>query len=139
LPDFQHANSGATGPELGGHCVPIDPFFLAWKAHECEFPTRFIELAGEINSSMPEHVVDSLPSYDYEAIVRNSRLVVDMWNATHQLTEHREKIVWCCKTGMQTICRLFSVTNGISPSTPKSCRLRIFARRRSVWFLAVAY
>jgi len=48
------------GPGLGGHCIPIDPFYLTWKAREYEFPTRFIELAGEINSSMPEHVVDSI-------------------------------------------------------------------------------
>jgi UDP-N-acetyl-D-glucosamine dehydrogenase len=45
------------GPGLGGHCIPIDPFYLTWKAREYEFPTRFIELAGEINASMPEHVV----------------------------------------------------------------------------------
>jgi len=45
------------GPGLGGHCIPIDPFYLTWKAHEYKFPTRFIELAGEINSAMPEHVV----------------------------------------------------------------------------------
>jgi UDP-N-acetyl-D-glucosamine dehydrogenase len=45
------------GPGLGGHCIPIDPFYLTWKAREYQFPTRFIELAGEINSSMPEHVV----------------------------------------------------------------------------------
>ena len=44
------------GPGLGGHCIPIDPFYLTWKAYEYEFPTRFIELAGEINSSMPSHV-----------------------------------------------------------------------------------
>ncbi|MFB3923195.1 MAG: nucleotide sugar dehydrogenase [Terriglobia bacterium] len=48
------------GPGLGGHCIPIDPFYLTWKAREYEFPTRFIELAGEINTSMPEHVVASL-------------------------------------------------------------------------------
>jgi UDP-N-acetyl-D-glucosamine dehydrogenase len=45
------------GPGLGGHCIPIDPFYLTWKAREYEFPTRFIELAGEINASMPDHVV----------------------------------------------------------------------------------
>jgi UDP-N-acetyl-D-glucosamine dehydrogenase len=45
------------GPGLGGHCIPIDPFYLTWKAHEFEFPTRFIELAGEINTAMPEHMV----------------------------------------------------------------------------------
>jgi UDP-N-acetyl-D-glucosamine dehydrogenase len=48
------------GPGLGGHCIPIDPFYLTWKAKEYEFPTRFIELAGEINSAMPEHVVATL-------------------------------------------------------------------------------
>jgi len=48
------------GPGLGGHCIPIDPFYLTWKAREYEFPTRFIELAGEINTSMPFHVVARL-------------------------------------------------------------------------------
>ena len=48
------------GPGLGGHCIPIDPFYLTWKAREYEFPTRFIELAGEINTAMPEHVVTAL-------------------------------------------------------------------------------
>jgi UDP-N-acetyl-D-glucosamine dehydrogenase len=174
------------GPGLGGHCIPIDPFYLTWKAREYEFPTRFIELAGEINSAMPEHVVASLrdalnrerrclqearililgiaykkdiddlresPSlriiellkdngaqvdyhdpyfqclrktrkydfglcsveptaealasydavvivtdhsiYDYPAIVRNSRLVIDTRNATKEVKEHRERIVRC--------------------------------------------
>ena len=46
------------GPGLGGHCIPIDPFYLTWKAREFEFNTRFIELAGEINWQMPHHVVE---------------------------------------------------------------------------------
>jgi UDP-N-acetyl-D-glucosamine dehydrogenase len=45
------------GPGLGGHCIPIDPFYLSWKARMAGFETRFIELAGQINSSMPEYVV----------------------------------------------------------------------------------
>ena len=45
------------GPGLGGHCIPIDPFYLTWKAREYNQHTRFIELAGQINSAMPEHVV----------------------------------------------------------------------------------
>jgi UDP-N-acetyl-D-glucosamine dehydrogenase len=45
------------GPGLGGHCIPIDPFYLTWKAREYGQHTRFIELAGEINTGMPEHVV----------------------------------------------------------------------------------
>jgi UDP-N-acetyl-D-glucosamine dehydrogenase len=46
------------GPGLGGHCIPIDPFYLTWKAREYDFQTRFIELAGEINTSMPYYVVN---------------------------------------------------------------------------------
>ncbi len=45
------------GPGLGGHCIPIDPFYLSWKAKEYDFATKFIELSGEINSSMPYYVV----------------------------------------------------------------------------------
>jgi len=46
------------GPGLGGHCIPIDPFYLAWKAKEYDFSTRFIQLAGEINISMPYYVIE---------------------------------------------------------------------------------
>lgn len=46
------------GPGIGGHCIPLDPFYLTWKAREFDLTTRFIELAGEINSRMPYHVVD---------------------------------------------------------------------------------
>jgi UDP-N-acetyl-D-glucosamine dehydrogenase len=46
------------GPGLGGHCIPIDPFYLTWKAREYDFATRFIELAGEINTHMPYYVVE---------------------------------------------------------------------------------
>ena len=48
------------GPGLGGHCIPIDPFYLSWKAKEFDFHTRFIELAGEVNLNMPYHVVASV-------------------------------------------------------------------------------
>lgn len=48
------------GPGLGGHCIPIDPLYLSWKAREYNTPTRFIDLAGEVNSSMPTYVVNNL-------------------------------------------------------------------------------
>src|ERR1022692_1241048 len=48
------------GPGLGGHCIPVDPFYLSWKAQEFDFRTRFIELAGEINTNMPYHVLASI-------------------------------------------------------------------------------
>jgi UDP-N-acetyl-D-glucosamine dehydrogenase len=48
------------GPGLGGHCIPIDPFYLSWKAKQFDFNTRFIELAGEINTQMPYHIVSAV-------------------------------------------------------------------------------
>jgi UDP-N-acetyl-D-glucosamine dehydrogenase len=48
------------GPGLGGHCIPIDPFYLSWKAREYDFQTRFIELAGEVNAAMPHYVIQRL-------------------------------------------------------------------------------
>jgi len=48
------------GPGLGGHCIPIDPFYLSWKAKEYDFNTRFIELAGEVNGAMPEFVAQTV-------------------------------------------------------------------------------
>lgn len=175
------------GPGLGGHCIPVDPYYLSWKAREYDFATRFIELAGEINTSMPYHVVEAVAgalneqkkslkdskillmgmaykkdvddlrespslkllelltdrgaivdyndpyfpalfklrhydfshmrsvnltpktlanydcvliatdhtSYDYDAIVRDSKLVVDTRNATRKVKQGREKIVSC--------------------------------------------
>jgi UDP-N-acetyl-D-glucosamine dehydrogenase len=175
------------GPGLGGHCIPVDPYYLSWKAREYDFAARFIELAGEVNTAMPYHVIEavatalnerqksikgskvlllgvaykkdvddlrespslkllellaergaaldyndpyfpalhkmrhydfsnlrSVPlapdrlasydcvliatdhsSYDYEAIVRHAKLVVDSRNATRRVAQHREKIVLC--------------------------------------------
>jgi UDP-N-acetyl-D-glucosamine dehydrogenase len=57
------------GPGLGGHCIPIDPFYLTWKAREFSFHTRFIELAGEINTAMPEYVAGRL----HDALDRRGR------------------------------------------------------------------
>ncbi len=61
------------GPGLGGHCIPIDPFYLTWKAREFDFPTRFIELAGEVNTGMPEFVVGAVA----EAFNRRKRCLQD--------------------------------------------------------------
>ena len=48
------------GPGVGGHCIPIDPFYLSWKARDYDFTTRFIDLAGEINDTMPDYVVEQI-------------------------------------------------------------------------------
>lgn len=66
------------GPGLGGHCIPIDPFYLTWKAREFDFSTRFIELAGEINTAMPYYVVqktiDALNIHDKN--IKGARLLI---------------------------------------------------------------
>lgn len=66
------------GPGIGGHCIPIDPFYLTWKAHEYGIHTRFIELAGEINNAMPQWVVhkivDALNSHGKP--IKNSKVLV---------------------------------------------------------------
>jgi UDP-N-acetyl-D-glucosamine dehydrogenase len=46
------------GPGVGGHCIPVDPYYLSWRAREFDFVDRFVELAGDINLAMPRHVVD---------------------------------------------------------------------------------
>ncbi|PIS30991.1 nucleotide sugar dehydrogenase [Candidatus Saganbacteria bacterium CG08_land_8_20_14_0_20_45_16] len=66
------------GPGLGGHCIPIDPFYLTWKARQYDFATRFIELAGEINTNMPYYVFDKIVSalgQDGKSI-KNARILV---------------------------------------------------------------
>ena len=62
------------GPGLGGHCIPVDPYYLSWKAREYDFATRFIELAGEINTAMPYHVVDALVKRSERAREKRERL-----------------------------------------------------------------
>lgn len=66
------------GPGLGGHCIPIDPFYLTWKARQYGLHTRFIELAGEINNDMPRWVVDKVASAlnDRGQAVKNSKILV---------------------------------------------------------------
>jgi UDP-N-acetyl-D-glucosamine dehydrogenase len=66
------------GPGLGGHCIPIDPYYLTWKAREVGMPTRFIELAGEINHQMPQYVVErtALALNQRGKPVRGTRILV---------------------------------------------------------------
>ena len=66
------------GPGLGGHCIPIDPFYLSWVARKHDLPTRFIELAGEVNTSMPDYVVESVTNAlnDVGKPVKGSRISI---------------------------------------------------------------
>ena len=66
------------GPGLGGHCIPVDPYYLSWKAREFDFAARFIELAGEINTAMPYHVVDAIASSlnNHKKSLNGSKLLI---------------------------------------------------------------
>ena len=66
------------GPGLGGHCIPVDPYYLSWKAREFDFSTRFIELAGEVNTAMPYHVVDAVAAAlnNHKKSLKGSKLLI---------------------------------------------------------------
>jgi len=66
------------GPGLGGHCIPVDPYYLSWKAREFDFATRFIELAGEVNTAMPYNVVDALAAAlnDRQKSIKGSKILL---------------------------------------------------------------
>ena len=66
------------GPGLGGHCIPIDPFYLSWKAKQFDFRTRFIELAGEVNTNMPYYVIEktALALNEHKKCLNGSRILV---------------------------------------------------------------
>jgi UDP-N-acetyl-D-glucosamine dehydrogenase len=84
------------GPGLGGHCIPIDPFYLTWKAREYNVSTRFIELAGEVNISMPEYVLQKT----FEALnqsgksVKNSKILLLGLAYKKNVDDHRESVTF---------------------------------------------
>ena len=77
------------GPGLGGHCIPIDPFYLTWKAREIGRDTRFIELAGEVNSAMPRYVIARMADAlnDDGKALRGSKILII--GIAYIETEHR--------------------------------------------------
>ena len=81
-----------SGPGLGGHCIPIDPFYLSWIARKFETPTKFIELVGEINSNMPNFVInrvaDALNSIDKP--IRKSKIGIFGVAYKKAIDDHRE-------------------------------------------------
>ena len=81
------------GPGLGGHCIPIDPFYLTWKAREYGIQTRFIELAGEINSAMPQYVVDRLAESLNDKFgkgLKNTRILLVGFSYKPDVADERE-------------------------------------------------
>jgi len=84
------------GPGLGGHCIPIDPFYLTWKAREYKVSTRFIELAGEVNISMPEYVMQKifLALNRIGKSVKNSKILLLGLAYKKNVDDHRESVTF---------------------------------------------
>ena len=84
------------GPGLGGHCIPIDPFYLTWKAREYNVSTRFIELAGEVNISMPEYVLQKTFGALNQSgkSVKNSKLLLLGLAYKKNVDDHRESVTF---------------------------------------------
>ena len=80
------------GPGLGGHCIPIDPFYLSWVARKHEMPTKFIELAGEINTSMPAYVIHRVSeALNYQGKpIRGSKIGILGMAYKKDVDDHRE-------------------------------------------------
>ena len=84
------------GPGLGGHCIPIDPFYLTWKAREYRANTRFIELAGEINISMPEYVIQKsfMALNQIGKSVKDSKIILLGLAYKKNVDDHRESVTF---------------------------------------------
>ncbi|MEK9628129.1 MAG: nucleotide sugar dehydrogenase [Nitrospinota bacterium] len=84
------------GPGLGGHCIPIDPFYLTWKAREYKVSTRFIELAGEVNISMPEYVMQKifLALNRIGKSVKDSKILLLGLAYKKNVDDHRESVTF---------------------------------------------
>ncbi len=111
------------GPGIGGHCIPVDPFYLTWKAKEVGFPTRFIELAGEVNNQMPGFVIRRLTealSEDAKA-VRDSNILVIGLAYKPEVSDVRES------PALTIIEKLQSLGANVSyhdPHVPKTHKMR---------------
>jgi len=83
------------GPGLGGHCIPIDPFYLTWKAREFGVTTRFIELAGEVNTAMPSYVIEVAEALNSRCkSIRGSRILLVGLAYKPNVDDERESPTW---------------------------------------------
>jgi UDP-N-acetyl-D-glucosamine dehydrogenase len=122
------------GPGLGGHCIPIDPFYLTWKAREYEFVTRFIELAGEINTNMPDYVVSKVA----EALnnigkpVKGSRILMLGLAYKANVDDDRESPSYRLMEKLEEMGAIVSYNDPYIPVIRPSREYAKFAGRKSV-------
>ena len=122
------------GPGLGGHCIPIDPFYLTWKAREFGQHTRFIELAGEINTAMPDHVVKVC----FEALneagksVRGSRILILGLAYKANVDDDRESPTYKLIEKLETLGALVTYHDPHVPVIPQTREHAAYAGRKSI-------
>lgn len=122
------------GPGLGGHCIPIDPFYLTWKAREYEFATRFIELAGEINTSMPEYVVSKVMKAlnDRGKAVKGARVLMLGLAYKQNVDDDRESPSYRLMEKLEELGALVEYNDPYIPVIRPSREYARFAGRKSV-------
>jgi UDP-N-acetyl-D-glucosamine dehydrogenase len=122
------------GPGLGGHCIPIDPFYLTWKAREYEFHTKFIELAGEINTSMPDFVVMKCMKAlnDWGKQVRGARILIMGLAYKANVDDDRESPSYRLIEKLEELGALVSYNDPYVPVIKYTREFSHFAGRKSV-------
>jgi UDP-N-acetyl-D-glucosamine dehydrogenase len=123
------------GPGLGGHCIPIDPFYLTWKAREHGIVTRFIELAGEINTAMPNHVVSRLAMALDERFrmgLNGARILVLGVAYKKNVDDTRESPALTIMDLLERRGAIVSYHDPLVPEIPMTRRHKQLARRRSL-------
>ena len=122
------------GPGLGGHCIPIDPFYLTWKAREFDLATRFIELAGEINTAMPRHVISKLISALSERssrAIKGARVLVVGIAYKKNVDDMRESPALKIMELLEERGAIVAYHDPFLPEIPSTREHREFAGRRS--------
>jgi UDP-N-acetyl-D-glucosamine dehydrogenase len=122
------------GPGLGGHCIPIDPFYLTWKAREYDFATRFIELAGEINTSMPDFVVSKVVKVlnDVGKSVKGSKILILGLAYKANVDDERESPSYRLMEKLEEMGARVEYNDPYIPVIKKTREFLQFAGRKSV-------
>jgi UDP-N-acetyl-D-glucosamine dehydrogenase len=129
------------GPGLGGHCIPIDPFYLTWKAREYGMHTRFIELAGEINTAMPDHVVKvAFEALNHEdKSIQGSHILILGLAYKANVDDDRESPTYKLIEKLEALGATVSFHDPHIPVIPKTREHAEYAGRKSVTSLQGGY
>lgn len=122
------------GPGLGGHCIPIDPFYLTWKAREYNFSTRFIELAGEINTAMPDYVVSKIirALNDHGKTVKGAKILICGLAYKANVNDDRESPSYRLMEKLEEAGAIVNYNDPYIPIIPRTREHAQYAGRHSV-------